>query len=235
MIDLSGDREVFIRSLASRGASGGLSAAVNDAADIMDVFGKDVILIETVGVGQGEVGIARLAHTVLLVLMPGYGDTLQALKAGIMEIADIFVVNKSDKPGSDQTVAELSAVQGFKSEVMNEEQWKVPIVKTSSLKGEGIGDLVLAVDKHAEFLKAHQLFAEKSRERRTREFLDILTRQIRDEFMALLETDPGLKGWIEKIGNLELDPYTASEQVIDMIKEARELRKESQQKEMDEP
>ncbi|MFC1822912.1 methylmalonyl Co-A mutase-associated GTPase MeaB [Thermodesulfobacteriota bacterium] len=225
MIDLSGDKDVFIRSLASRGASGGLSAAVNDAADIMDVFGKDIILIETVGVGQGEIEIARLAHTVLLVLMPGYGDTLQALKAGIMEIADIFVVNKSDKPGADQTVAELSTVQEFRGHQNDVAQWEIPITKTSALKGDGVPELADGVDQHYAFLNEHNLISEKGKARRTKEFLDILTQQIRNEFLEELKTDPILQEWTKKIGNLELDPYSASEEVIDMIKEAREKRR----------
>jgi len=225
MIDLSGDKDIFIRSLASRGASGGLSAAVNDAADIMDVFGKDIILIETVGVGQGEVEIARLAHTVLLVLMPGYGDMLQALKAGIMEIADIFVVNKSDKPGADQTIAELATVQEFQCSHEEPEKWQVPITKTSSLIGKGVDDLHSDIVRHFEFLKKHDLLIEKGKARRKKEFLDILTQQIRSEFLEELETDKGLQRWIKKIGNLELDPYSASEQVINLIKEAREQKK----------
>jgi LAO/AO transport system kinase len=225
MIDLSGDREVFIRSLASRGASGGLSAAVNDAADILDVSGKDMILIETVGVGQGEIEIARLAHTVLLVLMPGYGDTLQALKAGIMEIADIFVINKADKPGADQTVAELSTVQEFRGSHGDAQPWKIPMIKTSSLKGEGIDQLADGVFEHFEFLQRNKLISVKGKERRTKEFLDILTQQIRNEFLEELKRDPALQGWIQKIGNQELDPYSASEEVINMIKEAREQRR----------
>jgi len=177
MIDLSSDRKVFIRSLASRGAMGGLSAAVNDAVDILDVAGKEVILIETVGIGQGEVDIARLAHTVLLVLVPGYGDTLQAMKAGIMEIADVFVINKSDKPGADETMAELSAVQHFQSNRDEEDRWMIPIVKTSTLIGAGIDDLASSVSKHFGFLKEKNLLPRKNRERRTRQFLDILTQR----------------------------------------------------------
>jgi len=221
MIELSSDRKVFIRSLASRGTMGGLSAAVNDAVDIMDVGGKEVILIETVGVGQGDVEIARLAHTVLLVLVPGYGDTLQAMKAGIMEIADVFVINKSDKPGADETMAEISAVQHFQSNRDEEDRWIVPIVKTSALTRAGIDDLASSVSKHFLFLNEKNLLSRKNRERRTRQFLDILTKRIRDEFMEVMKWDPALQRWVKRIGNLELDPYTASDQVIELIREAR--------------
>jgi LAO/AO transport system kinase len=217
MIDLSGDKEVFIRSLASRGALGGLSAAVNDAVDILDVSGKDIIIIETVGVGQGEIDIAGLAQTVILVLMPGYGDTMQAMKAGVMEIADVLVVNKADKPGADTAVADLT---GFQDTMESSEKWRTPITRTCALSGEGVDDLVLAIFAHQEYLEKNELTAGNS-ERRKKQFLDILTQQIRDEFQKSLEIDPSLQDWIKRIENLELPPYTAAEQVIAMIKKAR--------------
>lgn len=222
MVELSGDKDVFIRSLASRGMAGGLSAAVNDAADILDVFGKEIVLIETVGAGQSEVDIAKIAHTVLVVLMPGYGDQIQALKAGMMEIADILVVNKADKEAADATATDLFVVQGLKSK--RDGSWAVPILKTSALSGEGIEELVEAISNHYRFIKEHDLLTKKNRERRTREFLDILTRQIRDEFMEQIEEDQRLRQWVQKIGDLELDPYSASEQVITMIREARQRK-----------
>jgi len=225
MIDLSGDKAVFIRSVASRGASGGLAAVVNDAVDILDVSGRDIILIETVGVGQGEVDIARLANTVLVVLMPGYGDTLQAMKAGIMEIADILVVNKADKPGSDEMVAELSTVQNFAPPQREKNAWTVPVLKTSAITGDGLEDLVATMFRHFEFIKEHNLLADKNRERRVKEFLDILTRRLREEFMKELREDHALQRWVQKISTLELDPYTATDQVIALIKEAREQKR----------
>jgi LAO/AO transport system kinase len=227
MIEQSGDRGVYIRSLASRGVAGGLSAAVNDAVDVLDMAGKDVILVETVGAGQGEIEIARLAHTVILVLMPGCGDTLQAMKAGIMEIGDILVVNKADRPGADETVAELSAIQHFKGKQAGNDPWTPPIVKTSATMGEGLDRLEDAISGHLEFLKTRDLLSERSRGRRTRQFLDVLTQRIRDEFMAELNADPALQEWVRRIGELDLDPYLASDQVIRMIREARERRRGS--------
>jgi len=224
MTELSSDTEVFIRSLASRGVSGGLSAAVNDAADILDVFGKDIIIIETVGVGQGEIEIARLAHTVILVLMPGYGDMLQAMKAGVMEIADIMVVNKADKPGADQTMSEMMSARTLQCDGSGENIWTVPIMKTSALKGHGIDDLADTISEHYRLFKNHEILDKRGRERRTKQFLDILSQQILGEFMEQLKTDPALQRWVEKIGDLELDPYSASEQVIDLIKSARKLK-----------
>jgi LAO/AO transport system kinase len=224
MVELSGDKDVFIRSLASRGKMGGLSSAVNDTADILDVFGKEIILIETVGAGQSEVDVAGIAHTVLVVLMPGYGDQIQAMKAGIMEIADLLVVNKADKSGADATVADLSVVQSLACTSGKGEAWPVPVLKTSTVTGEGIEELVDAIAAHYEFIREHRLLAQKSRDRRTKEFLDILTQRIRDEFMEVMEKDQTLQHWVQKIGNLELDPYSASEQVITMIKEVRKLK-----------
>ena len=217
MIDLSTDKDVFIRSLASRGALGGLSAAVNDAVDILDASGKDVIIIETVGVGQGEIDIAALAQTVILVLMPGYGDTMQAMKAGVMEIADILVVNKADKPGADAVVGDLADVRNAMDA---DEKWHEPVLKTCALSGEGVDDLVASIFEHREYLKKNNLTAGNS-ERRTKQFLDILTQQIRGEFKNDMRIDPTLRNWVKKIENLELPPYTAAEQVIKMMRKAK--------------
>jgi LAO/AO transport system kinase len=225
MMEQSGDKQVFIRSLASRGAAGGLSAAVNDAADVLELAGKEIILIETVGAGQGEIEIARLAHTVILVLMPGCGDTMQAMKAGIMEIGDVLVVNKADRPGADETVAELATIQQFTSDCEPSGRWIPPIIKTSAIRGEGLEELEAAVNGHHQFLKERGLLAVKTRERRTRQFLDVLLQRIRGEFLAELEADPALQEWVRRIGDLELDPYAAAGQVIGMIREARESRK----------
>jgi LAO/AO transport system kinase len=224
MIEQSSDKGVFIRSLGSRGSIGGLSAVVNDAVDVLDMAGKDIILIETVGVGQGEIDVSRLAHTVILVLMPGCGDTMQAMKAGIMEIGDILTVNKSDRPGAEETVAELSVVQQLKPVKQGADHWTIPIIKASTFTGEGFDHLEEAIEKHFQFIQEHNLIDQRNRERRTRQFLDILTQSISDEFMAELNADPSLQAWVRKIGNLELDPYHASGQVISMIKNARQSR-----------
>lgn len=220
MTELNLDREVFIRSMASRGSAGGLSAAVNDTVDILDAAGKDIIIIETVGIGQGEIEICNLAHSALLVLMPGYGDTFQAMKAGIMEVADILVVNKADKPGADETVGQLASVQNLQSSPADPNKWQAPIVKTSAIESEGLDELLSAIFRHFKFITEHQKLNQKSRERRTGQFLDILTRQIRVEFMRTLETDPGLQKWVKSIENRDLDPYSASERAIEMIKRA---------------
>lgn len=225
MIQQSGDSGVYIRSLASRGAAGGLSAAVNNAVDVLDMAGKDVILVETVGAGQGEIDIARLAHTVILVLMPGCGDTLQAMKAGLMEIGDILVVNKADRPGADETIAELSAIQPFEGVKERGDGWIPPIVKVSALTGQGFDDLEASIEKHVQFIRESDRLARRKRERRTQQFLDILTQRIREEFLAETKKDAALQEWVRRIGDLELDPYRATDLVMEMVQEARERRR----------
>jgi LAO/AO transport system ATPase len=142
MQGFSRDGGVFIRSLASRGATGGLCAAANDAVDVLDAMGKDIVLIETVGVGQSEIEIARIANTVLLVLVPGYGDSLQAMKAGVMEIADILVVNKADSLGADGAVKDLQSMDYYQAVPEGDEMWQVPVLKTVATRGEGVAELV---------------------------------------------------------------------------------------------
>src|SRR5215470_7339036 len=141
MQELAGDPNVFIRSMASRGSLGGLAASTRDVVRALDAAGFDTIIVETVGAGQAEVEIVRAAHTVLVVTVPGMGDDIQALKAGILEIADIFVVNKADRPGADQTAAELRMLLSL-DERRKERAWKVPIVKTSAASGKGVPELV---------------------------------------------------------------------------------------------
>ncbi|MBE0599529.1 MAG: methylmalonyl Co-A mutase-associated GTPase MeaB [Desulfuromonadales bacterium] len=223
------DPEVFIRSFATRGSSGGLAAVVNDAVDVLDAFGKEVILVETVGVGQIELDIAQLAHTVLLVLVPGYGDSLQAMKAGIMEIGDVLVMNKADQPGADRAVNDLCfqhplkfGATEYKCSRYNAQHWGVPVVKTCALKNTGLDDLVFLASEHYAFLQRQDLLSEKNRQRRKKQFLDILSHSIRNSFLTVLKTDPDLQRWTSKIETLDIDPYTAAEKVIQFIQFARE-------------
>ncbi|ABB32437.1 protein kinase, ArgK family, putative [Geobacter metallireducens GS-15] len=230
MTEFSGDNGVFIRSFSARGASGGLAPVINDAVDVLDAFGKEVIIVETVGVGQVEMDIAKIAHTVVLTLVPGYGDSLQAMKAGILEIGDILVVNKSDQPGADGAVNDLSfempvtyGGKEFQCANIKADQWGVPIAKVSALKGDGVEDLVTVIFEHLMFITERNIFTGICQKRRSRQFLDILTQQVRDRFLETLKTDRDLQKWINKIENLKLDPYSASEQVVDLVEKARIL------------
>lgn len=232
MEEFSSDPEVFIRSLATRGSVGGLSEAVNGAVDIFDASGKDIVLIETVGVGQNEIDIVNVAHTVILALVPGYGDWLQAMKAGIMEVGDILVVNKADQPGAVNLMNELSLMPGKTTarEVQDSpqtymENWRVPVGLTTAIKAEGIADLVDLVTFHLKFLKTGDGLSKKNLDRRINQFLNLLSKRMREEFFHYYQTDPELRGWIEKIKTLRLDPYQACEQVIDFVVEAREGKK----------
>ena len=176
MQELSGDPNVFIRSMASRGNLGGLAASTRDVARALDAAGYDLVIIETVGAGQAEVEIVRAAHTVLVVTVPGMGDDIQALKAGILEIADIFVVNKADRPGADQAAAELRMLLSLvEKQKRQAEQWRVPILKTSATQNQGIAEVVEAMARHRAFLEESGQMAQRNQ------------RQVRSEVLALLQ------------------------------------------------
>ncbi len=160
MQDVTLDGGVFIRSMATRESIGGIADATEGAVRILDAAGYDIILVETVGAGQLDVGVAGIAHTVVLVLAPGLGDEIQAIKAGIMEIADIFVVNKADRPGADQTVADI--MSALEMEDYGPASWRPPIVKTVALTGEGIDELIEQIERHKRYLAEKGIrFSEK--------------------------------------------------------------------------
>jgi LAO/AO transport system kinase len=162
MADLYTDRGVFIRSMATRGFLGGLAKATNDVVDILDASGFEVVLVETVGVGQDEVEVVRTVQTNVVILVPGMGDDIQAIKAGIMEIGDIFVVNKADRPGADKTVTEINMMMSL---VEEHGEWVPPIVKTVASKSEGIRELDGAIEKHYGYLEASGELVRRNRER----------------------------------------------------------------------
>ena len=211
MMELSGDPNVFIRSMASRGNLGGLASSTRDVVRAMDAAGYDPIIIETVGTGQAEVEVMRTAQTVLVVSAPGMGDDIQAIKAGILEIADIFVVSKADKPGSDQTVAELAMMLSLDSN-RRKASWRIPILKTSSLKNEGISQVVDAMHQHQEYLNTSGMLLQRAQ------------RQVRSELQALilhtvmdtLKTKVSEEEWntlIEDIAKRERDPYSVADEL----------------------
>ncbi len=205
------DGGVFIRSMASRGHLGGLSWAVPQALRILDAAGFDVVLVETVGVGQAEVAIASLADTTLVIVAPGMGDSVQAAKAGILEIADIFVVNKSDRPGAQEAVRDLRTMLAMAHH--GEGSWKPPIVSTSAASGEGIDDLLARLEAHAEWL-AESGEGDRRRLARAR---DEISAMAVEELTKRLGALPG-EAHLEKLASLvasgKLDPYSAADELI---------------------
>jgi LAO/AO transport system kinase len=212
------DPGVFIRSLATRGNFGGLSKSTNDMVNVLDAAGKEVVLVETVGVGQDEVEIVNSAHTTVLVTVPGMGDDVQAIKAGIMEIGNIFVVNKADRQGSRQTVRELMNLIELGARRRNGEDWEPQIVETEAAKGRGIEDLYLAIEKHRSYL--HDIQSEKWREVLEKRARIQLTSILRDQaFKAIMRRIEGgadsMDEMVRKIVSKESDPYTIAQQIID--------------------
>ncbi len=216
MMELAGDPQVFIRSMASRGSLGGLSASTRDVVRAMDAAGYDPIIIETIGTGQAEVEVMRAAQTVLVVSAPGMGDEVQAIKAGILEIADIFVVSKADKPGADQTVAELAMLLSLdpnrRLHDKSKPYWRIPVLKTSAIKDQGISQLVDAIEQHRQYLLQSSMLAHRAQ------------RQVRSEVEALvvhavinaLKNEVTADEWqkvLEDITARERDPYSVANEL----------------------
>ena len=213
MQDHATDEGVFIRSMASRGQLGGLAAAVPQALRVLDVAGCDVVLVETVGVGQAEVEIASLADTTLLVLAPGMGDGIQAAKAGIIEIADVFVVNKADREGADQVARDLRYMQSLGGRHSDAGAWRPPIVKTSAAKGEGIDEVVAAIEKHRSWMEHHGELARRRRARAATEIEAIAMGEVRQR-LAAVHGSTALDAAAGRVAEGQSDPYTAAEDLI---------------------
>jgi LAO/AO transport system kinase len=207
------DPGVFIRSMANRGALGGLSEAALQAALLMDAAGKDDVFLETVGVGQAEVDIIDHADTVVLVLMPGSGDSVQALKAGIMEIPDIIVVNKSDHPLTDTMVREIRGVLSLAPTVKG--AWRVPIIKTEASRGEGVADLVAKLDEHRTHIEAEGTLSERRRRNLRNEVLGICTFRLRARLEEAFGEDDRFAELLDEVVARRLDPATAASRILE--------------------
>jgi len=214
MTDLAMDDGVFIRSMGTRGILGGLASAVYDAVEILDASGKDIVIVETVGVGQAEVDVVKIADTTLVVLVPGLGDSIQTIKAGIMEIADIFVVNKADRPGVEQIVTELESLIDITC--INKDR-KIPVVKTIAKENKGIIELINEIEKHKNYLKKTKFFETQRKKRYEAELVEI----IRKRLMNFIFDESAFKEKVEKlidqISKKELDPYTAADEILSKI------------------
>jgi LAO/AO transport system kinase len=211
----STDDGVFIRSLATRGHLGGISRSTHDIIKVMDAMGKDIIFVETVGVGQDEVNIVNTADTTIVVLVPGLGDDIQAMKAGILEIADIFVINKCEQEGADRLEQELRSMlqMGAKST----DDWRIPICRTKAIKEEGIDELISEIQLHQEMLSRKGLRQRREKERFKVEFLEILKTSLMKKLLQQLSQNSDLDRMLETIIKRERDPYTVVEDIIQNI------------------
>ena len=207
------DPGVFIRSMANRGALGGLSEAALQAALLMDAAGKDDVFLETVGVGQAEVDVIDHADTIVLVLMPGSGDSVQALKAGVMEIPDIIVVNKADHPMTDTLVREIRGVLSLAPEV--EGGWRVPIVKTEATTGAGVAELVERIDEHRARIEAEGTLSERRRRNLRSEVLALCTFRLRARLEESLAEDERFAELLDEVVARRLDPATAASRILE--------------------
>jgi LAO/AO transport system kinase len=205
------DEGVFIRSMATRGSHGGLPRTTGGVIKLLNAFGKDFILVETVGVGQTELDIMENADTTVVVLVPEAGDTIQTMKAGLFEIADIFVVNKADRPGADNIVAELRMMVQLRS---NESWWQVPVIATQAINNVGIDELYGQIEKHRRTLEETSRLTQQRQEQRRREFMETVERRVADNLFKLIERDEELGRYMAMVEAGEIDPYSAADEVL---------------------
>jgi LAO/AO transport system kinase len=220
-------KNLFIRSMANRGQLGGLAQTTKDVIQVLDAFGSDYIIVETVGVGQSEIDIFKSAYTTIVISVPGMGDDIQAIKAGIMEITDIFVVNKADLPKADKTVAEIEAMLDLSGridinhqqhcvKIIRTEGWRPPVIKTIAFRGENIGELANLIQKHKDHVKKTGILEQKLRIRNRHYVAEILKYILSKNIEKMVFTNPDIEKLIEKILTLDknFDPYTISEEIL---------------------
>jgi LAO/AO transport system kinase len=206
------DEGVFIRSLATRGCLGGLSRSTQDIINVMDAMGKEIIVVETVGVGQDEVDIVNTAHTSVVVLVPGLGDDIQAIKAGIIEIGDIFVVNKCEREGADKMERDLRMV--LEMGRRREGGWEPEILKTEAILGKGIFELVYGIYRHKQALEQSQTLEKKLKERAKTTFLEVLETEVMAHFIEKMEKEGRLETIVDDIMKRRTDPYSVAEKMM---------------------
>jgi LAO/AO transport system kinase len=207
------DPEVFIRSMGTRGHLGGLAEATLQAALLLDAAGKDLLFLETVGAGQSEVEIITIADTVLLVLMPGSGDSIQALKAGIMEIPDVIAVNKRDHPAAKTMVNEVRSILALDTD----EGWRPPIVLTEALQGEGIEELWEEIEQHRRYLDENQLLAERRAQHLAGEVFAVASARAKSHLEQAVTDNPELQRLLGEVQRRELDPLTAVREILEKV------------------
>lgn len=204
------DDGVFIRSMATRGSMGGLPQTASSVIKLLDAAGKDTILVETVGVGQGEVDILEKTDTVLVILCPESGDAIQTMKAGLFEIADIFVVNKADNPGADNFVRDIQAML----QLREPSWWNIPVVATEAVNDVGIEELYKQIQLHYQALCKEGRLSQRRQLQRKQDFIKTLERKITHKLLRLIEQDGQLSSYIERVEKGELDPYSAADEIL---------------------
>lgn len=213
MLELAKFPNVFIKSLATRGNLGGLAASTSEIVQVFDAFGKDIIIIETVGVGQVEFDVLEVADTLVLVNVPGLGDSMQTLKAGIMEVADVFVINQADRPGADESVKDLRMM-------INESKpkdWKPPILKTVATQEEGITELIGKVEEHKEYLQKSGKFKEIRETRNLKMFQEQLVNRIADKVNDYIDSEEAIQQEIEQVRLGKVDPFTLAGKIGEKV------------------
>lgn len=216
MGEVTGDSGVFVRSMATRGSLGGLARGTLEAVDILDAAGYEMVVIETVGVGQDEVDVARAAHTTVVVSAPGLGDDIQAIKAGILEIADVHVVSKCDRSDADKTISDLKNMLSLGLTFSRSSSWQPPVLSTSAARGEGIAELVAAMDRHLACLRDSGEFAERCRSINERRLLKAGEEILRDQFIE--HRDGRVAQLVEQLQTRLLSPHSAAERLLEEIR-----------------
>ncbi len=214
MLRHSGDPDVYIRSMAARRHPGGLAAATHDVVHLLDAFDFGVILVETVGVGQSELDIMRVADTVVVVTIPGLGDSIQTLKAGLLEIADLLVVNKADRPGTKETVVQLRDMRRL---APRPSEWDVPILETVASTGDGVAPLWAAIRRHQDYLHTSGQLGARREERAEREVRDAVQQALTSRLRATLEDDSRVGEILRQVRGGALDPHSAARAILDRL------------------
>lgn len=212
MSEIGNDQNIFIRSMATRGSLGGLSIKAVDAADVLDAAGYDFIILETVGVGQSELDIAQAADSTVVVLVPESGDAVQAMKAGLMEIADFFVLNKSDRPGSEQAIASMQTILMMRAH--DEKSWMPNIIKTIASENKGIEEIANEINRHKDYLKTNKLFISKRENQTKNRIKNIVEHKLKEKLWSE-SAENSLNLSLEKVVLGDLSPYQIAENIID--------------------
>ncbi len=207
----SADPGIYIRSMATRGAFGGLARATADVATVLDAAGRDVVLVETVGVGQDEVEIVKLADVTVLLLVPGMGDDVQTIKAGIMEIADLFVINKADRPGADRLEQEIQAMLSISPRA---DGWKPPVVKTVATEGAGVEEMLAVIERYRDFLRAGGLAQQKKTLNWRERLLALLRERLLERVVVEMLGNGALDEYAARIAARQADPYSVADEVM---------------------